>query len=148
MRRVLLVEDNPGDVRLTQRAFKDFPVEWEVVTDGEAALDRLFDTTKDWPDLVLLDLNLPRVTGWEVLEQIKRSPITRRIPVVVLTSSKSEMDIARATDKHANNYVIKPATPDAFRKLAADFDAWWFGHNQFPPHVDLVPWGGGDRAAE
>ncbi len=138
MRKVLLVEDNPADVRLTMRAFRAYPIEWEVVTDGEAAIERLFDTSKAWPDLVLLDLNLPRVTGWDVLAQIKRSPITRRIPVVVLTSSQAETDIARASDHHANNYVIKPVTPEAFRRMAADFDAWWFGHNQFPPHTDIV----------
>lgn len=126
MRRVLLVEDNSGDVAFTRRAFQGYPVKFEVAKDGEAALVRLFSTSQPVIDLVLLDLNLPRVSGWDVLEQVKSSPITRSIPIIVLSSSESEVDIARAYARHANAYLVKPATPDRFRKLASGFDAWWF----------------------
>lgn len=131
-RRVLLVEDNPGDVDLTRRAFRDFPVTFEIARNGEVAIDRLFDQSKPLPDLIMLDLNLPRVTGWEVLEQVKRSPLTRAIPIVILTSSEAEEDMHRSYDLHANTYLVKPVTPSSFRELAGDFDAFWFGRAQIP----------------
>lgn len=136
MRRVLLIEDNPGDVALTKRAFRGFAVEFEVVTNGEAAVDRLLDGSLPPPELILLDLNLPRVSGWEVLDAIKNTDIVRRIPVVILTSSEAPYDIARSYDLHANGYLQKPVTPEAFTNLAGDFDAYWFKRVRLPPPGD------------
>jgi CheY-like chemotaxis protein len=132
-RRVMLVEDNPGDVALTRRAFRSYPVDFEVINNGESAVQRLLDPSKPRPELVLLDLNLPRVSGWEVLEALKRTEIVKRIPVIILTSSEADGDILRSYDLHANGYLHKPVTPDAFKALAEDFDKFWFGHIRMPP---------------
>lgn len=131
-RKILLVEDSLGDIALTRRAFLKYPVEFETVDNGEKAIERLMDRTKEPPEMILLDLNLPRVSGWEVLERIKQVPHIKRIPVVILTSSEAETDIARSYDLHASAYMQKPATPDAFRELAEDFEAFWFGRAKIP----------------
>jgi CheY-like chemotaxis protein len=130
LHRILLVEDNPGDVELTRRAFRELPVEIEVVKDGEQALERLFDASKPTPDVVLLDLNLPRVTGWEVLEQAKRSPLTKRIPIVVLTSSEADNDILKSYDLHVNGYMVKPPTPD--KLFGQTLYNYWFTYSRLP----------------
>lgn len=116
---VLLVEDDPGDVLLTREAFADsVPSSLRVVGDGVAALDFLYrragyeDAPR--PDLILLDLQLPRMGGREVLEHLKADTDLRRIPVVVLASSSAEEDILRSYDLHANAYVTKPVNLDDF----------------------------------
>jgi chemotaxis family two-component system response regulator Rcp1 len=128
---ILLVEDNPGDVRLIQEALRDGKV-WNnphVVTDGEAALDFVFrrgsyaDSPR--PDLVLLDLNLPKKDGREVLAVIKSDPDLRRIPVVVLTTSKEEEDVLRAYNLAANCYVSKPVEFDEFMKVIRMIEDFW-----------------------
>lgn len=124
-KRILLVEDNIGDVELSRRAFRDTGIVIDVAKNGEEALEYLF-SRKPRPDLILLDLNLPRVTGWEVLEQIKRSPLTRTIPVIILTSSEADADILSSYSLHANAYVTKPATPAKFKNLAEAFVGWWY----------------------
>lgn len=122
------MEDNAGDVALARRAFRDTDIEIEVVKNGEEALERIFDFSRPPPDVILLDLNLPRVTGWEVLEQMKRSPLTRSIPVVVMTSSEAEEDILSSYNLHANAYMTKPVTPEKFKHFAHTFHDWWYVH--------------------
>jgi chemotaxis family two-component system response regulator Rcp1 len=128
---ILLVEDNPGDVRLIQEALRDGKV-WNnphVVSDGEAALDFVYRrgpyADKPRPDLVLLDLNLPKKDGREVLAQIKSDPDLRRIPVVVLTTSKEEEDVLRAYNLAANCYVAKPVEFDEFMKVIRMIEDFW-----------------------
>src|SRR5215213_5860815 len=117
---ILLVEDNPGDVRLTQEALLDAKVRnsLHVVHNGVEALAFLRHTGKyaqeQYPDLILLDLNLPQMSGSEVLEQIKGDEKLRRIPVVVLTTSQAEQDILRSYNLHANAYVVKPVDLEQF----------------------------------
>jgi chemotaxis family two-component system response regulator Rcp1 len=128
---ILLVEDNPGDVRLIQEALRDGKV-WNnphVVTDGEAALDFVYRrgpfTEAPRPDMVLLDLNLPKKDGREVLAVIKSDPDLKRIPVVVLTTSKEEEDVLRAYNLAANCYVTKPVEFDEFMKVIRAIEDFW-----------------------
>ncbi|MGI8330723.1 response regulator [Actinomadura scrupuli] len=125
---VLLVEDDPGDVVLTKEAFADNKVgnNLHVVSDGEEALRFLRQegefAESPRPDLILLDLNLPRKDGREVLEEVKEDPELRRIPVVVLTTSEAEEDILRSYHLHANAYVAKPVDFDQFIKVVRHID--------------------------
>ena len=128
---ILLVEDNPGDVRLIQEALRDGKV-WNnphVVTDGEAALDFVYRrgtfTDAPRPDMILLDLNLPKKDGREVLATIKGDPELKRIPVVVLTTSKEEEDVLRAYNLAANCYVTKPVEFDQFMKVIRMIEDFW-----------------------
>ena len=128
---ILLIEDSPGDVRLTQEALKDAKVRNNlfVVDDGEEALALLhrqgaYDGSPR-PDLILLDLNLPRKDGREVLTEIKDDPQLRRIPVVVLTSSRAEEDILKSYDMHANAYITKPVDLDQFLKVVRSIEEFW-----------------------
>lgn len=135
---ILLVEDNQADVRLTREALKDAKVanNLNVVNDGEQALDylnrrgRFADTTR--PDLILLDLNLPKLDGREVLASIKADSDLRRIPVVVLTTSSAEEDILRSYDLHANCYVTKPVEFDSFLKIVESIDDFWLSIVRLP----------------
>jgi len=129
---VLLVEDNPSDVYLTQEAFRRSRSESRihVVEDGIQALAFLrrelpFDAAPR-PDLVLLDLNLPRKDGHKVLEEIKADPGLRRIPVIILTTSTAEADIHRCYDRHANCYIAKPVDFDEFERVIREIDTFWF----------------------
>lgn len=125
---VLLVEDDPGDVLMTREALADHRVmnRLHVVTNGEDALAFLHRTGEfadaATPDLILLDLNLPRRDGREVLAEIKQHPTLRRIPVVVLTTSDSEEDVMRSYDLHANAYVTKPVDFDRFIEAVRSID--------------------------
>jgi two-component system, chemotaxis family, response regulator Rcp1 len=129
---ILLVEDNPGDVRLTIEALKDSKVHnhLSVVTDGEEAMAFLLGREphvgRPHPDLVLLDLNLPRKDGREVLADIKADASLRRIPVVILTASGAEEDILRAYDLNANCYITKPVDLDQFFKVVQTIEEFWF----------------------
>ena len=128
---ILLVEDNPADVRLTMEAMRESKMHNRVtvVSDGEQALDylrrrgRYAAATR--PDLVLLDLNLPKKDGREVLQEIKAIEDLRRIPVVVLTTSKAEEDIFRTYDLHANCYITKPADLDRFIEVVQLIEGFW-----------------------
>lgn len=128
---VLLVEDNPGDVRLTQEAFKDgrMLIHLSVAGDGVEALDFLYRQGKfadaPRPDLILLDLNLPRKNGREVLMAIKADPELRRIPVIVMTTSKADQDIHRAYNLNANCYITKPVELDEFLKVVRSIEDFW-----------------------
>jgi len=128
---ILLVEDNPGDVRLTQEALKDGKVRnnMRVVKDGVEALKFLRREGKyagmPRPDLILLDLNLPKKDGREVLAEIKGDEVLRCIPVVVLTTSRAEQDILKAYDLHANCYITKPVDLDQFITVVKSIEDFW-----------------------
>jgi chemotaxis family two-component system response regulator Rcp1 len=130
--RILLVEDNPGDIRLTQEALKESHVEitLDVVSDGEQAVDFLMqrnkyvDTVR--PNIILLDLNLPKKNGIEVLKEIKAHDLLKRIPVIVLTTSDAEHDISKAYDLHANCYILKPVDFDDFANVIKLIETYWF----------------------
>jgi CheY-like chemotaxis protein len=129
--QILLVEDNPGDVRLTREALKEakFRNKVEVVGDGVEALAYLRQqgqySRAMRPHLIMLDLNLPRMDGREVLAAIKKDEDLRRIPVVVLSSSEAESDIARAYELHANAYVTKPVDIDHFLQVVKAIEEFW-----------------------
>jgi two-component system, chemotaxis family, response regulator Rcp1 len=128
---VLLVEDSPGDVRLTREALKDAKVRisLNVATDGIEAmtfLERRGEYARaPRPDLILLDLNLPRKDGREVLKEIKESLALRSIPVVILTTSSSELDVLQSYELHANCYISKPVDLDGFLKVIQSIDDFW-----------------------
>ena len=136
--QILLVEDNPGDVFLAKEALKESKMysHLTVVHDGQAAMDYL--TQKNHPDavrpdLILLDLNLPRKTGYEVLEEIKNDSRLSRIPVVILTSSEEETDIVRTYSLHANAYITKPVDLNQFIKIVNSIEDFWFTVVKLPP---------------
>lgn len=128
---ILLIEDNPGDVRLTQEAFKEGKIRnnFYVVRDGEQALDFLFKrkeyTDVPRPDIILLDLNLPKRDGREVLEVIKQDENTRQIPVVILTTSKAEEDILKTYNLHANCFISKPVELEEFIRVVKSIEDFW-----------------------
>jgi CheY-like chemotaxis protein len=139
---ILLVEDNPGDVRLTKEALKELRItnELHVVTDGPDALDFLFgrDGYESAPavDLVLLDLNLPRMDGIEVLKEIKSDPDLKRTPVIILTSSSAEEDVVRSYENYTNAYVTKPVDPNQFVDVIRSLEEFWFTIVRSPPPPD------------
>lgn len=139
---ILLVEDNPGDMRLTVEALKEGKVRNEMswAKDGVEALDFLFRrgafADVDAPDLILLDLNLPKRNGREVLEEIKNDPKLKSIPVVVLTTSRAEEDILRSYELHANCYIIKPVDLDKFMAVIKAIDHFWLSIVTRPPHIE------------
>lgn len=127
---LLIIEDNPGDVRLLEEAFAELRanVHIKVAKDGAEAIELLSARRNEesWrPDLILLDLNLPKISGHDVLSQIKTDPHTRWIPVIVLTSSKAESDVRRAYESHANAYLRKPSTLDGLMAAAEDVKSFW-----------------------
>jgi chemotaxis family two-component system response regulator Rcp1 len=136
---ILLVEDNPADVRLTQEALRENKVHnhLHVVQDGVAALAFLRRagayTQVPRPDLILLDLNLPRKDGRELLAEIKADPDLKRIPVVILTTSRAEQDILRTYDLHANCYVTKPVELDQFIEVVKSIEGFWLTIVKLPP---------------
>lgn len=135
---ILMVEDNPADARLTAEAFRDAKVlnHMTVVGDGEAAMEylhrrgRYAQATR--PDLILLDLNLPKKDGREVLAEIKSDPDLRRIPVVVLTTSDDQRDILRAYDLHVNAYITKPVDLDQFMRIVEAVEDFWLSVVKLP----------------
>jgi CheY-like chemotaxis protein len=135
---ILLVEDNPSDVRLTMEAFKDAKVtnNMSIAVNGEEAMEFLEKegAYKDSPrpDLILLDLNLPKMNGREVLAKIKQDPRFKRIPVVVLTTSDDEQDILKAYDLHVNAYVRKPVDLDQFIKIVDAVEDFWLSVVKLP----------------
>ena len=136
---ILLVEDNPGDVRLIQEALKDGKVhnKIQVAKDGIEALTFLRQQppyeTASRPDLILLDLNLPRKNGKEVLSEIKEDPDLKRIPVIILTSSNARMDIFKTYDLHANCYITKPIDFMQFIDVAKKIEDFWLTLVKLPP---------------
>lgn len=135
---ILLVEDNPGDIRLTKEALKDMKLKntLNVVTDGVEALEFLHQEGQyadaPRPDIILLDLNLPRKDGREVLEEIKDDESLRRIPVVVLTTSDDEADIMASYNLHANCYITKPVDVHRFIEIVQNIENFWFSIVKLP----------------
>ena len=146
-RLILLVEDNPDDAELTLRAFEESETLSQIVVapDGEQALDYLFAKgsyvdrdPKIMPDVVLLDLNLPKVDGLGVLHRMRSDIRTRRLPVVVLTSSNEESDIIRSYDLGANSFVQKPVDFAQFLNAAQQLGMYWLGLNEPPPSTGSI----------
>jgi CheY-like chemotaxis protein len=142
---ILLVEDNRMDVELTLDAFNEAKLQntIQVASDGQEALDYLFGRGQyadrkahPMPNLVLLDLKLPGVDGFEVLRQIKTTPILKRLPVVILTSSKEEGDRALSYDRGANSYLVKPVSFDGFLGVVHQIEGYWLALNVAPPESE------------
>ena len=147
---ILLVEDNEDHAELVRRSFADNHVANTIhhVKDGEEALDYLFRRgaysdrhSSPVPNLILLDLRLPKVDGIEVLREIKAAETLKCIPVVVLTSSSSEKDIARAYANYANSYLVKPVDFEKFTKMMKDLGYYWLAWNKNPLKVGAPPKG-------
>jgi CheY-like chemotaxis protein len=136
---VLLAEDNPGDARLTEKAFDQGNIlnNLHVVEDGVEAMRFLRREDeyreKPRPDLVLLDLNMPKKDGWDVLEEIKEDPDLSRIPVIVLTSSEAEEDIVKSYELQANAYLTKPVDFQGFLDIVHGFEEFWLSVVKMPP---------------
>lgn len=137
---ILLVEDNPGDTRLTVEALKESKINnsLNTVGDGREALKYLRKeaeyTSATTPDLILLDLDLPYMSGRELLEIVKSDPILKRIPIVVLTISESDVDVLHSYDMQANAYVRKPIDLDQFVKVVHSIEDFWFTVVKYPNH--------------
>ncbi|MBU2496267.1 MAG: response regulator [Candidatus Omnitrophica bacterium] len=138
--RILLVEDNPDDIELTLRVFRKYHIINQIIVarDGEEALEHLFNSRKgipeeERPDLILLDLKLPKVDGLEVLRQIKSHPRTQPIPVVILTSSKEEDDLIKSYQLGVNSYIRKPVNFDNFIEVIRQLGLYWLLLNEPPP---------------
>jgi two-component system, response regulator len=138
---ILLVEDNPDDELLTLMAFKDNRIKNEVIVahDGEEALDYLFGSgqyadrdTTILPQIILLDLKLPKVDGLEVLQKIRASELTKLLPVVILTSSKEEIDIMKSYQLGANSYIRKPVDFEQFSEAIKHLGLYWLVLNESP----------------
>lgn len=138
MTDVLLVEDSPGDVRLTQEAFRaaNPAIRLHIAVDGVEALEFLAQqgvyADAPRPDLILLDLNLPRMDGREVLKHIRGDDSLKTIPTVILTTSDAEIDIHQSYSLHANSYLSKPVRLDAFEELVKSINEFWFQKAKLP----------------
>jgi two-component system, chemotaxis family, response regulator Rcp1 len=136
---ILLVEDSPGDARLVKEAFKEMKIKnnLHIVNDGEEAMNFLRKAPGyekvPRPDIVLLDLNIPKKDGREVLLEIKTDDSLKRIPVVIVTSSKAEEDIIKSYDLHANCYIQKPLDMEQFEKIVKSIEEFWFSIVKLPP---------------
>ncbi|MDO9227874.1 MAG: response regulator [Pseudomonadota bacterium] len=135
-RPILLVEDNPVDVDLTLRAFarRKFVNPIEVARDGQEALEWIprWEAGETLPLVILLDLKLPRVDGLEVLRRLREHPVSRDLPVVVLTSSSEDKDVETAYRYHVNSYIVKPVNFDKFMEVAAQIELYWCLFNHPP----------------
>ncbi len=135
---ILLVEDNPGDIRLTVEALKEntMPNKLNVVNDGADALTFLYKRGKyadaPRPDLILLDLNLPKMNGLEILEEIKKDPALKRIPVVIFTASSAQRDILNSYNHHANCYITKPVHLEQFIAVVKSIENFWLNVVKLP----------------
>lgn len=125
---ILLVEDSEGDILLTKKALERGKINNNlyIARDGEEALKFLLDETSVHPDLILLDLNLPRVNGQEVLKTIKETETIKRIPVIILTTSESDKDVVSTYDLHANGYIVKPVDMSKFFDVVKQIQNFWF----------------------
>ena len=139
--KILLVEDNPAEARLVQEAMKEGRVAAKLfwAKDGLEALDFLYQrgqyTEAPRPDLILLDLNLPRLNGKEVLQQVKQDPALLNIPIVMLSTSSARQDVQDAYAAHANSFMTKPADFDKFMEMVKLIDAYWLGGVALPSRL-------------
>lgn len=137
---LLLVEDNDGDVLLTREAFRSAKIanNLTVAGDGEAALRLLRregpHAQQARPDLILLDLNLPRMDGRELLQEVKSDPRLQQIPVIVLTSSKADIDILKSYQLNANGYIVKPVDFESLEEIVSSIESFWFSVVVLSPH--------------
>lgn len=147
MATILIVEDNPADQQLTLRAFKHGKINSRlfIASDGQEAMDYLlhkgkFQNEKDCPrpDLILLDINMPRKDGKQVLSEIKSSPGLKSIPVIMLTTSDQEKDIIDSYKLGVNAYISKPARINEFMNLVNKIEEFWFKLNILPPNLDAT----------
>jgi DNA-binding response OmpR family regulator len=128
---ILLIEDNPGDARLTQEALKDGKIKnnLSIIYDGEEAMDFIYKRNKHKdavrPDLIILDLNLPKKSGQEILAEIKEDEDLKTIPVIILTTSKSEEDIIKSYQLNANCYLVKPIDLNSFFEVVKSIEGFW-----------------------
>jgi CheY-like chemotaxis protein len=146
---IFLVEDNPDDIKLTQRAFMKSniadKIDLRIAEDGQSALDYLFPSNNRdangglLPAVILLDLNLPKLNGLQVLERIRNEKKTKLIPVIVLTSSKEETDLTRAYKLGANSYIRKPVDFEKFKIAIQQLGLYWVELNEPPPSGDINP---------
>ncbi len=136
---ILLIEDNVHDAELAMRSLRTNDIAIKIIhlKDGVEALDFLFGTglfdgrdINDKPKVILLDLKLPKINGLEVLERIKANPLTKKIPVVVLTSSNENLDVDRAYEVGANSYIVKPVDFDSFHKIVKNMGIYWLLNNE------------------
>lgn len=134
---ILLVEDNPDDIELTLEAFKDNNLanKITVARDGEEALDIIFGNKDKKPDIILLDLKLPKVDGLEILRRVKSDEDTRVIPVIILTSSKEESDLIKSYKLGVNSYIRKPVDFKEFIKVVKKLGLYWLIINELPPKI-------------
>jgi two-component system, chemotaxis family, response regulator Rcp1 len=137
MIEILLVEDNPGDVELTREAFLEGKIRnnMTVMRDGVEAFNHLKNQQSVRPDIILLDLNLPRMSGLEVLGKIKDDLELRVIPVVILTTSQDEADIAKSYRSHANCYITKPVDFEKFMQVIRSLEDFWLTVVRLPSHT-------------
>ncbi len=139
--QILLIEDNPGDIRLTQEAFKESTISLvlNVATDGVEGINFLRKNPPyqdaPTPDLILLDLNLPKRDGREVLQEVKSDEFLRRIPVVILTTSTAEQDIQKAYSLHVNSYINKPVDFDKFFEIIQRIEDFWLSTAVLPTMI-------------
>ena len=142
--QVLLIEDNRGDAVLTRRAFRraSLPNEITIAETGEVGLDILRRQGEHGeaprPDIILLDLNLPHMHGQDFLKEVKSDPDLRQIPVIILSSSSADSDVAICYDRHANGYITKPVTNDTYDEIVSKIEQYWFGLMQLPPDGKLA----------
>ena len=139
--KIFLVEDNEGDIFLTKKAFEKAKISnsIQVAKDGEEAVEKLIEicenSRESLPDIIFLDINLPKKDGKEVLYEIKNHPDLKRIPVVILTSSEAEKDILKSYDLQANSYIIKPINLEKFNTVVSTLEDFWFSIVSLPPHT-------------
>lgn len=137
--RILLVEDNPDDEQLTLRALRKitprFNIAVDVARDGQEALDYLTDEKRSLPNLVLLDLKLPKINGLEVLERLRKNERTKYVLVVVLTSSDEPSDVRHSYERYANSYIRKPVAYEEFGAVVGQLGTYWLDTNIHPPRT-------------
>ena len=133
---VLLVDDCEEDVELMARALREerLPVRLDIAYNGEEALQKLDVEEKDYPDIILLDLNMPRINGHQVLQRLKNHETLKKIPVIVLTTSRSPSDIARCYDNHGNCFICKPLDFDAYFSVVEKIKEFWLELAELPYH--------------
>ena len=155
MWKILLIEDNDDHAELIRRVLNEYGLDKQIehIKDGQAALDYLYEGDEPdegrrrLPDLILLDLRLPKIDGLEVLRVIKTNPSLKRIPVIVLTTSEAENDIAAAYENHVNSYMVKPIGFDALANSIKEIGRYWLTLNTQPDLAHLTSAIGGNNAA-